>query len=368
MTSSPFLTPYYGDCIPDNTKAPRGRFLLPKGATLRVTDWSWNSNGSPTPTDYPGHAVAGENSTRCPYSRAISDDPTLYAAMQVEALKAQTPTLLARTEELTTQVASLKAELDRLRDAHRPIQAGDWVVCLNDSPPLSGRDKTPVVLGQLYQAERVRPNGYDLVGLPDDTHVWNPMRFRRATPAEVSAHLASQHAKVGDWVYCVENVTSNSLTSRVRRDDTYAVRAVGPKGYQLTRPEAGDTYWGFRSFRTPTPDELNRHLLALETKAATEAVAAKAAAKAVAEMGAKLVTITVDGVDYVSDYRGGAVLFGCAKINNDLIRRAHNLLHHAPQAPVVWGTWGNRSIEGVLIGKGLFTKVDLAKLVSNLID
>lgn len=259
-----------------------GRFLLPKGVVLRKDDRVILSNGqSMTTACRPGDCV-GEPHTRESYSRAISDDPTLYGAMVKEALKAQTPTLFARTEELTTQVASLKAELDRLRDAHRPIQAGDWVVCINGSPPLGGCDKTPVVLNHLYQVERVRGStGYDLVGLPDDTHVWNPMRFRRATPTEVEEH---------------------------------------------------------------------------QTKVATE-------------LASKQVTITVDGVDYVSDYRGGAVLFGCAKINNNLIRRAHELLQHAPQMPVAEGdSWGNRNIEGVLIGKGLFLKADLAKLVSNLIN
>lgn len=72
------------------------------------------------------------------------------------------------------------------------------------------------------------------------------------------------------------------------------------------------------------------------------------------------ISIVVNGVKYNAEFKKGYVKFGCAEISNNLIRDAlHSigLKYHM----------GNRNIEGIKIGKGLFTKELLTKLVEKLV-
>ena len=78
---------------------------------------------------------------------------------------------------------------------------------------------------------------------------------------------------------------------------------------------------------------------------------------------ARQVTVTVDGQAYTAEYHPGYVQFGCAKIDNRLIRVAYELF---TQGEVVRGL-GNRHIEAVRIGRGEFTRDQLVVMVPQLL-
>ena len=75
----------------------------------------------------------------------------------------------------------------------------------------------------------------------------------------------------------------------------------------------------------------------------------------------KIVKITTSFGKYSSCYTKGKVLFGCAHIDNHIIREAFALT----RCPMILG---NRKVESVTIGLGVFTAEDLSKLTANLID
>ena len=77
---------------------------------------------------------------------------------------------------------------------------------------------------------------------------------------------------------------------------------------------------------------------------------------------ARKVTITVEGTAYEAVYHEGFVQFGCARIDNGMIRAAADLTARLA-APL-----GTRVVKAVQIGKGLFTEADLDKLALNLVD
>jgi hypothetical protein len=76
----------------------------------------------------------------------------------------------------------------------------------------------------------------------------------------------------------------------------------------------------------------------------------------------KIVEVVVNVTTYKGEYHKGFVKFGCAQISNQLIRYCHDAVN------ADCGENGNREVEAVQIGKGLFTKDMLRKLAANMID
>ena len=76
------------------------------------------------------------------------------------------------------------------------------------------------------------------------------------------------------------------------------------------------------------------------------------------------IIIKVDNVDYKAVFKPGYVEFGCARISNQVILDANNLFGAKGAVDVCSG---NRKIEAVQIGKGLFTGEVLVKMVKKLL-
>lgn len=80
-------------------------------------------------------------------------------------------------------------------------------------------------------------------------------------------------------------------------------------------------------------------------------------------------SITVDGDTYTPAFKYRHVEFGCARIANEVIVAAHELVGKSALTPSpvpVWGDGRNRSVTSVRIGKGDFSPALLAGLVKEI--
>ncbi len=368
---NPDLSPFYP--YPDRRHpTPRdGWFILPANALLRHgIDEIIGGSGAWSISWIGGETVKADHVAYpavYAWARAIKDDPTLYAAMQEYALSGQTATSVSDLAASLAKVASVAAstaktiegltrQVEQMKRgqaggaAEKPasIKVGDWLVCVRPTD-----SSTELVRDNLYRCRsRTGASMADWIVLEGDCqgHAgWYPNRFRLATSAEIAAHLIKEgEIKVGDWVVCLEP-SETGYEQRLVRDHLYRARSATAERVSL-EGDLCTTPWKVSRFRKATPAEVASHL------------AKVAAEKALAEQAAR-VTVTVEGKDYVADYRKGYVQFGCAQIDNRHIREAHHLCSFS------WIEMrGNRQIEAVQIGKGLFTRDILARLMPNLID
>lgn len=109
----------------------------------------------------------------------------------------------------------------------------------------------------------------------------------------------------------------------------------------------GKGYFSSR-FRKATVAEVDKHLKDIENNKIKE----------------NQVFITVDGGEYFSEYKKGYVQFGCAKIDNLIIRNCFLIFTKTNNSMIS----GNRAIESIQIGKGSFTFAMIEKMYKNLID
>lgn len=157
--------------------------------------------------------------------------------------------------------------------------------------------------------------------------------------AATKRHLADLEAKqkerdevkVGDWVV----VTFEGPMAELQKGRVYRIRSRSSHGDYLF--EGQTECLGTWNVRKATPAEVKAHLAAQE------------------------VTVTVNGTHYRAGFSTGVVVFGCAKIDNRLIRAAHELTQMGERL-------GNRTAGSVKIGAGEFTHEVLAKLVKQLKD
>lgn len=207
---NPDLSPFYQSVIArPETKA--NCFILPENATGKSGDFWWDFIGCYWQrSNYQG--ILGVQARECPsvlaaYCRPISNDLELYARMQEYASKyggqkARDEMAKARTsvkDRLSAAMnrrAELDAEIARLETAAKAeeeIKVGDWVVALENCGGAYHKDG-------LYLVKKSNSGlkGY-VCTVADDygstTNAWGKHKFRKATPAEISAHLARVEAE-----------------------------------------------------------------------------------------------------------------------------------------------------------------------------
>lgn len=82
-----------------------------------------------------------------------------------------------------------------------------------------------------------------------------------------------------------------------------------------------------------------------------------------------VLSITVDGQTYTPTFKEGYVEFGCARIANEVIVAAHELVTKSALTPSpvpVWGDGRNRSVTSIRIGKGDFSTELLKGLIEEI--
>ncbi len=78
-------------------------------------------------------------------------------------------------------------------------------------------------------------------------------------------------------------------------------------------------------------------------------------------IGVEPLTIVVDGTTYTAEFNEGFVRFGCATIDNVIFLRADEFLKNP-----FTDNKGNRMLEAIKIGKGLFTPDLIAKIANKI--
>ena len=163
----------------------------------------------------------------------------------------------------------------------------------------------------------------------------------------------AEEIRVGDWV------TSDGWTifrgvlyqvSKVDGDDIFlCYNSESLSGYTSNKAKAKNSG---NLVRKATPAEIAAH----EAK--------QAETKRLKEEEEKKIKITVDEVEYTAFFQTGKVAFGWNIISNRQIRAAQQLLQSCGHVH----DFCNCTINSVTIGKGVFGRAILDKLVSKLID
>lgn len=338
------LSPW-GGTHEDAKRVPADSFMLPGNAVLRETDRyrisSWGRTGQS------GSVVhTCQTQSSFPYIRLIADDPELYTRMRVYAengLVCAPAEPVDQTVDLATELAAARAKVAELEAKQAEdaaairFKVGDYVTVVQataNSDSLS-EGRTHRVTGLLSGL------GRQMLRLDGNDTGWYSTRFRSASEAEIKAYVAEYEAiKVGDWV-----VVTDPPRHHLRTDRPYEVEyaaSVGT-GTPHIRVKGDNVAWAASSFRKATAAEI-------------------AAEKARQDEEVKQVMVKVDGAPYISKYRPGYVEFGCAHICNNMIRQLQQDMCATGYAR------SNRAITAVQIGKGLFTREQIATLASNLVD
>lgn len=398
---SPGLSPAF---LHDPVEPEPGRFILPKRATTQPGDRFWSTTDCWKQSEISNQTVGSQLSICMirAYSRAIRDDPTLFAAMQAYAAaygKDADPikAAQARLDEAEKAVSAAQrahTEAEAALAETSRFKVGDWLVAVYDS------ELTPyptLVKGNLYRIKGFDPYDDPLIEGQDGPNGWGTRAFTRATPAQIQTHLdrlaaekavadrlakqeetarlaaveaatKAEQARVaaeaeiihdGDWVVCLQG-TDQAITVghlyRVKTAKSYM--SCGFPGLDLMAVNAGfeSNGWLVSRFRRATPSEIFNHQLPT-TACPAPAVAPDAP-----------ITITVDDDDiYTASFNSGHVTFGCAHISNRQLKDAFHLLV-GDKAEKLLDSHSNRRIEAVKIGKGLFTLDLLTRLVAKLRD
>jgi hypothetical protein len=319
---NPDLSPHVPvDLMHEVKLVPADSFVLPENEILKRGDrlyktvdvshrYEWQD------TDRRGQTVRSGYSV---YIRRIKDDPTLYAKMQEYAGRGRGLVELVE-KNLVQELDKAKKLVRELEEKlNNNIKVGDWVVSI----PSSG-DTMPFTAEVSY----VSIDGRELM-LQGMFEMFPTKRFHKATEAEVAYQKINSKIKEGDWVTTIFGYNC------IKTGTVGKVSSINNGAGILYLDDSVDGHLIGR-FRLSTPVEISSEL-----------------------NRRNVVKVTVDGVEYVSEYNTDYVQFGCAKISNAIIREAASLCKRSVDL-------GNRDVTAVQIGKGLFTKEMLEKLKENI--
>lgn len=419
---SPELSPYWPHGL--IVRQPEaGRFILPADATICQDDrfylnTYWSQTGNP------GIKVAGTCGSG--YTRAISADPTLYAAMEAYRLSHQpkpAPSMSTPLDPAKLTIGQMVTVLSHDLNDDRSYQGEVLEVTALSLPFVSFKRHTGYLTDQ---ALSLHTGHWKLAALSPEyvaaqlgktapastvkaVNELTPEQELAAARAKVAAleeqAKARDAIKVGDWV--MRRSGPGGLPVGV-----YKVASVDVVNLRV---EGHPSVWSPRYFAKASPSELaayltpkagdwveytsdstslftKGHLYQIDTvgfsrysvvkcdagcgascvtsdfqphKASPRQVEAHKARLAAAEAACQIKVIGEGGKEYVADFTAhkGCVTFGCARITNWQIKAAYAYLSSAQNQGD-----GNRKGESIHIGVGRFTLDIFNRLMPQLKD
>ncbi len=241
--------------------------------------------------------------------------------------------------EIDAQIAALTKRKEELaREDISNLGVGDYVMCKD----ISGA--CHLTLGKVYQI-RTNENHYKELEVLNDKKVtlsYFHSRFRPATEAEVDAYLIKEANDKGFVVGAIVSDKREKNFSPIRYIKIYR---GNPK--ETTSAKVEET---FLETKKPVIVIGYSYSLALPIE------------DIILKPKTHPIIITVDNVDYIADFtkNKGCVTFGCAVIDNDTFTKASAFLCTAQIAN------GNKFIEAIKIGKGLFTPGVIHNIVNRI--
>lgn len=225
-----------------------------------------------------------------------------------------------------------KAEVEKLNEVIKKsefnFKVGDYVVHTSTH--------------YLYKISKIRQD-YNNLQMEGYETVWVPSQYhRKATNQEIEKYLLDKAAKDGWVVGANIKRTHISYKDMVKKIDRLSVY-FGEYSIHTTSGLTGQ-YW----------DEVKSPFVV----AHWDNISSAPINRFLELVKEEPITITVNGTIYTAEIIGNLAKFGCAEITRKQIEKSLELLSNTTLS-----ISGNRKIESVQIGKGIFTKELLEKLV-----
>ena len=248
----------------------------------------------------------------------------------VEEIEKELKSECENQEALDVRIDMLKAELAKVKAANE-IKEGDYIVCIDDT---FTNDK-------ILRAYKSR---YDeMVSISHDGDGYYKTRFRKATRDEIAAHLLKDAEARGFKIgaYVIPNVSGGF---KYRIDNLKVIFADHQLDFEcdselIRNSIKNDPFVAAYGYNSSAPiDVLN---LAMED----------------------IMVKTISREEYKADFSKvkdkNIVKFGCAEIPKGLFWDLNRVIAD-------YKTAGNRGIESIQIGKGIFTPEIIGKIVEKI--
>jgi hypothetical protein len=283
--------------------------------------------------------------------------------------------LLKQIEEEKAKVARLEKELancknNQTAEAQKEnFKVGDYVIKIKEPTDNSNLynwkfNKPEPRMGDICMirgfsrdvtwedsSEGIFLEGYSVIWIPSGTEYgFNKENWRKATHAEIEKHLLTEAAAKGfisGAKIQYDNRMKYSNNPVIITNTIKNLFVVFPDGYNGYDPST----FMYKEY------EKNKPFVFIE---AIDNGRIPINCESLSIIKDIPISITVDEGVYIAKFQSGFVEFGCAKIANSQIKHTLNLFNN------IYNN-SNRNFESVTIGKGIFTKEILEKLVTKLI-